>query len=73
MTEVEAIKFVESHKWTFAKTMAEIPHEWLFIKSCKRQDFFDFLQYIRENGYPQKFFSKTFTYMNVGEYKYWTM
>lgn len=74
MTEREAIEFIEKNNWRFANTMSSIPH-WYIVKfSCTSLDsFYQLVMYIRENGYKEKFYSKEFTYCNIGEYKYWTM
>ena len=64
MNEQEAIKFIEQNKWTFAKTMAKIPHEWLFRgKSTSESLFYAFVEYIRANGYEawHRFSTKLFS------------
>ena len=33
----------------------------------------DFADFILENGYKEQFYSKTYTVLQVGEYKYWSM
>ena len=74
MNEILAKEFIESNQWTFAKSMADIPHWYIVKQKCTSQKSFEELvAYIRANGYPQKFYSKTFIYCNIGEYKYWTM
>lgn len=72
---IEDIKHnISVHPWTFAKTMASIPHEYTVRKQWESEaDFEDFVVYIRENGYAEQFYSKTFIYLNIDGYKYWTM
>lgn len=73
-TEEDAREYIKANYWKFAKTMAKIPHEYtLRERSTNEAAFEGFVTFIRENGYDEKFFSKTFTYYNVDGYKYWTM
>lgn len=37
-THGDFVKFVESHPWTFAKTMAHMPHEWIKRADMKTKD-----------------------------------
>jgi hypothetical protein len=74
MTEDQIIRFIEENKWTFAKSMSDIPHWYIVKQKCTSSFLFEeFVKYIRSNGYEEAFYSKTFVYCNVGEYKYWTM
>ena len=74
MTEEQVLDFIDGATWKFAKSMAKIPH-WY----CLRENAFDieefeaFVQHIRDHGYPENFYKRVFIYLNVGEYKYWTM
>jgi hypothetical protein len=61
-------------KFTFAKTMPKIPHEWSHRKDWYSDESFEnIVKYIRENGVKEKFYKKEFTYLYVNGYKYWTM
>jgi hypothetical protein len=74
MTEDEFRAFVEESPWQFAKTMANIPHEYsLRKKHSDDERFAEAVQFIRDHGYEQNFYSKTFTYFDVGDKQYWTM
>ena len=69
-------KFIDSADWVFAKTYAKTaPHEYVVRKKNRHleDEFVYFVKFIRKHGYEEKFWSKTHTYYNVGEYKYWTM
>jgi len=66
-------KLVEANKWTFAKTMAAIPHWWLARKAVDTGQFSWMVSMIYAYGVPEKFFSKTYKYLYIGEYKYWCM
>lgn len=37
MNEAGVIDFFLSHKWTFAKTMPNNPHEWIFRKDTRNE------------------------------------
>ncbi len=75
--EIEDIKnWLDKHAWTFAKTMKEMPHEYIVKDKLSEKDkemFVKVVIFIRENGYKESFGSKKYTYYNFGEYKYWTM
>ena len=69
-------RFIDSAKWVFAKTYAKTaPHEYAVGgKNASLEDeFVYFVKFIRKHGYKEKFWGKTHTYYDVGEYKYWTM
>ena len=75
---MEAIieKFIDSADWVFAKTYAKTaPHEYAVRDKTPslEDEFVYFVKFIRKHGYKEKFWSKTHTYYDVGEYKYWTM
>jgi len=61
-------------QFTFAKTMASIPHEWSEKNEWHSEKLFkDIVVYIRNNGVKEKFHKKEFTYLYLNGYKYWTM
>ena len=68
------LDFIDRHQWTFAKTMPKIPH-WYIVRDHLSEDdkktFDEFDAFIQKNGYTKKFYSKDFTYFEIGEYKYW--
>lgn len=68
-------EFIASRRWQFAKTMARIPHEYTVAAwyPSKRPEFDEAVMFIREHGYEQKFFSKTYLYYDVDGLQYWTM
>ena len=70
--QIEA--YIAANEWTFAKTMARIPHEYnLKEKSTDPEMFERFVMFIRRNGYEGRFFRRTYIYFDVGQYQYWTM
>ncbi len=72
-------EFIEKYrsKWRWAKTYEKFaPHEYLLLKDVEEKDrwFFPaFAKYILRNRYKKKFYSKTYTYIDIDGYKYWTM
>jgi hypothetical protein len=66
-------EFIDSTKWTFAKTMSEWPHEYI-VRSRVDNDLFERLVcHIREHGYEGKFYRKSITYYDDRGMVYWTM
>jgi hypothetical protein len=74
LTEAAVTMILWKTKFTFAKTMASIPHEWSEVKEWHSKELFrDVVVYIRNNGVKEKFFKKEYTYFYANGYKYWTM
>ncbi len=69
--------FIQRQKWVNAKTFIRFaPHEYILKNNLVEEDqriFEDFVIFIRENGYKEKFGSRTYTYYNLSKKKYWTM
>jgi hypothetical protein len=66
-------EFIESSKWTYAKTMPEWPHEYIVRKNVDGDLFVQLVHHIRANGTKGKFYKKDITYFDHGEHIYWTM
>ena len=75
MTDIQShISFIRSHGWIYAKTMPEVPHYYLVKKKCFDDDRFEaFARYIFEEGIPMKWGKWVRLYMDIGEYRYWSM
>lgn len=73
MTNRRFMALVNGQKWTFAKTMAAIPHWYIVRKNMNDSDFVDMVKHIREFGVQENFGRRTFTYFYINGYKYWTM
>jgi hypothetical protein len=72
MNELQ-LKF-DNKNWRFAKTMPKIPHYYARRSEWgDEKDFEKVVQYIRDNGVAERFFSKSFIYFYMGGWKYWTM
>jgi hypothetical protein len=65
--------FIESSKWTFAKTIPEWPHEYIVRGRVDEVLFVELVRHIRANGYEGKFYRRSITYFNEGDMVYWTM
>jgi hypothetical protein len=65
--------FVEKAPWRFAKTMPDEPHEYTVRGEAPDVEFEVFVHLIRGHGYSADYKGRTYTYLNVGEWRYWTM
>lgn len=66
--------FIAASAWTFAKTMPEIPHEYVVRGRTAEPDEFTWMvAQIRAHGFDASFGARTFTYLVVDDHKYWTM
>lgn len=67
-------KFLEESKFTFAKTMANIPHAWCAKSGVKNKDLYESaVSHIRDHGVVEYFYNKPYTYYYHEGYKYWSM
>ena len=74
MTSKEIHLFLEKEaKFTFAKTMANIPHSWICRKDYEDEKFLRVMQFVRDNGYKEEFYNKEYVYYNINKHKYWVM
>jgi hypothetical protein len=65
--------FVETSKWTFAKTMPEWPHEYLVRDRVDRELFEALVVHIRTCGFEAPFYQSVLTYFAEDGFLYWTM
>jgi len=69
-----ATDYIHEQSWHYAKSMPLWPHEYTLLdRSTDRAMFYELVKTIRKYGYQKMFFKKEMTYMNIGEYKYWSM
>lgn len=74
MTVEQFNAFVKAHDWRVAKTMPIIPHAYVVREKCRDDaEFCLAVMHIRQHGKPRKFYRKTYIYLDVGAYTYWTM
>ena len=72
MTKHELNQFIDSHEWTYAKTMPHCPHHYVVrSESNDPEAFMRFREFIKTHGFDDRFFRKTVRYLHVGEFKYW--
>jgi hypothetical protein len=75
-SDLERIRtFIAGHRWVFAKTMPQWPHEYTLRKNAPdEEEFLRLVTFIREHGYDERFGkSATYIYLNVDGWKYWSM
>lgn len=66
--------FLSGEKWTFAKTMPEIPHHYIVKEKLSKEDqklYDEFYYYVKKNGYSEEFYGKEYRYYDLDGYKYW--
>lgn len=66
---------INSVSWQFAKTMPEIPHEYIVTDNYpeKSKEINAFIAKIEKNGYKKPFYGKEYKYLEIDGYKYWVM
>lgn len=64
---------LESHPWTFAKTMPQNPHWYTLIKDWEREAFYRVVASIRRNGEWVEYRGWPYIELPLGEHFYWTM
>jgi hypothetical protein len=68
----DVVRLLEGARWTFASSpqYRHIPHWYTRQKDWDAQEFHAVRIYIRKHGRREKFFNSTFTYLYVGDWKY---
>ena len=76
----DPVAFVEEHIWTFAKTMPQIPHEYVVRGKggCAEDDWDAFAAYINDHGYKARWTAPSGrhmdnVYLELGEWKFWVI
>lgn len=72
-------EWVEQFDFTFAKKSASrgAPHEYIILYDdlpsdrSENRTFFEFVIFIRVNGYDKEFMNRTYRVCEVGDYLYW--
>jgi hypothetical protein len=74
MTEQEIIKLLTESKYIYAKTMPKFPHFYTLRATWESgEQFEEVVQFIRDKGKAERFFSKILIYFYHDGYKYWSM
>ena len=64
---------IKDFKWQEAKTMKDKPHSYNVKSKNPNKEHFELLAKAIDNlGTPKKFFSKTYYYLEIDEYQYWS-
>ncbi len=60
--------------WTFAKTMASMPHDYVHQDKWTGSIPFEAAkEWIAQLGVPRRFMQQTYTYFRANGYRYWAM
>jgi hypothetical protein len=65
--------FIDSEKWTYAKTMPQWPHEYIVRERVDQNLFEQLVRHIRANGCEAPFYDEKYIYYEEGGMLYWTM
>jgi hypothetical protein len=66
-------RFVDTEKWTYAKTMPTWPHEYIVRERVDEPLFVELVSHIRTHGYEGRFYKRPITYYDEAGLTYWTM
>lgn len=68
-------ELINNMDWQFAKTMPEIPHEYIIVDDYpeKSVEIKSFIGTINQVGYTKTFYGKEYKYLEIDDYKYWTI
>ena len=74
MTKNQLRDIIAGSPWRFAKTMPQIPHWYTLRKQAPSdENFVAFVELIRSHGYDDTHYSRTYRYLDVDGWQYWTM
>ena len=66
-------RFIDTEKWTYAKTMPDWPHEYIVRDRVDETMFVEIVKHIRTHGYEGRFYKRAITYFDEDGTTYWTM
>jgi hypothetical protein len=66
-------RFVDSERWTYARTMPQWPHEYLVRDRVDQALFERLVKHIRSHGFQGRFYRRAITYFGQDGLLYWTM
>ncbi len=74
LTVEEVAEAFAGHRWIYAKTMPDNPHEYTLRREWADDVFFDaVVTAIRRLGYVTTYRGRQYTQLDMGEHFYWTM
>jgi hypothetical protein len=65
--------FAKSHRWIFAKTMPENPHEYTLRRDTSGEHFEAAVRFIRARGETELYEGRPYVVYRCDDHKYWTM
>lgn len=66
-------RLIEFHPFRFAKTMPAHPHFYTLRREWQDVEFDYAVAFIRANGYAETWGGRTYRYLNLNGWRYWTM
>lgn len=66
-------EFVNSHRWVFARTMPQNPHEYTLRRNSSGAAFDEAVRYTRQHGSIEYYHGGAYRMLAADEHKYWTM
>ncbi len=76
VTHEQVQSYLESQKFTFAKTRPTNPHSYIVRRNQRGEDLRRFeltILHMREHGYQRKWWGDVYTQLRLGDHEYWTM
>ena len=73
LTLDEAKQFIADNKWTFAKSMPLVPHEYVVRRNVDNDKFIGFVKLVRAEGEIRPWGRYRHTYLDIDGWCYWTM
>ena len=74
MTPIQFQKCIAEKKWSCAKSMPTIPHEYTRVSDWdSKTEFEEAVIFIREYGIVESFYKQKYIYLYGAKYKFWTM
>lgn len=67
------LAFADSHRWVFARTMPQNPHEYTLRRNTSGVTFDEAVRFTRQHGGIEYFKGGAYRMLVAGDHKYWTM
>src|SRR5213083_1939342 len=63
--------FNEGARWTFAKSVPDVPHEYVIRDQMDEADFWWIVDLIARLGYVERFWNRDWHYIRVDGWRFW--
>lgn len=74
MTKNVLRRIIAASSWAVAKTMPRIPHSYTLRRDAPSdENFVAMVEVIRSHGYDERFFTRSYRYLDLDGWQYWTM